>query len=682
MIMKKPYSKELRSGPDKDACAIVSSMTKYLTPGMVAGMAIFAAFPAFAQDLMAPPPPRSFVAPSNAGLSDALAQWVAVRQSDSLPFQSYADFLLRHPGWPGEAALRKTAERQLRPDSVSPTQILAYFARYPAQSPSAALRYAETLDATGPRDAARDMARRAWTTGPLSLDDETRLISRFSGALTPQDQDQREDRLLWARSTASAGRQISLASPTRQPIFDARIAMQARSPEAMTKVSLTSGTARGDAGYLVDQASWLRATGQEFGARALLSAPRRLNYTPLDPDRWLDTLYSFAKGAADASQWQVAYDIARQVDDTYPAGTIIRDRPLSERDDYTNLTWLAGTAALNRLARPADAIALFDKYSQAARSPQTQVKGIYWAGRAAEAAGRRSEADGYYRRAAAYFDQFYGQLASERIGTLLTIPSVTRTIEISANDRDAFFGREIVRAATYLGQTGDWANQSLFVRAIAAAAESDKDHVLASELALRINRPDLGVMIGRSAGINGLRDYVRAGFPIVPVTPENQPSWTMIHAIARQESQFDRKIVSRAGARGLMQLMPGTARDVAGKTGVAYDVASLDDPTFNASLGSWYFGRLMDRYGGNYVLSVAAYNAGAGNVNKWLVANGDPRLPGADVLAWIEAIPFKETRDYVQRVLENAVVYDLLNPRAGPAKRNALSTYLGKSNPG
>ncbi|WP_293879891.1 lytic transglycosylase domain-containing protein [Sphingomonas sp.] len=657
-------------------------MTKIIATGMVSTIALFAAFPAAAQDLMAPPPPRSFVAPSNAGLSDALAQWMAIRQSESLPFSSYADFLLRHPGWPGEAALRKVAERQLRPDSVSPSQVLAYFARYPAQSPSAALRYAEALESTGQRDAARDMARRAWTTGPLSLDDEQRLLARFAGALTQQDQDQRTDRLLWARSTANASRQMALSSPIRQPIFDARIAMQGRTPDAFTKVSLTSDSARGDAGYLADRANWLRATGQEFAARALLAAPRRLTYTPLDPDRWLDTLYSFAKGAADAGSWQVAYDIARQVDDTYPAGTVIRDRPLSERDDYTNLTWLAGTAALNRLGRPADAIALFDKYSQAARSPQTQVKGIYWAGRAAEAAGRRSEADGYYRRAAAYFDQFYGQLANERLGTALTIPPVTRTIEISANERDAFFGREIVRAASYLGSSGDWASQSLFVRAIAAAAETDKDHVLASELAVRINRPDLGVMVGRSAGINGLRDYVRTGFPIVPVTPENQPSWTMIHAIARQESQFDRKIVSRAGARGLMQLMPGTARDVAGKTGVAYNAASLDDPTFNASLGSWYFGRLMDRYSGNYVLSVAAYNAGAGNVNKWLAANGDPRAPGADVLAWIEAIPFKETRDYVQRVLENAVVYDLLNPRAGSARRNPLSTYLGKSNPG
>jgi soluble lytic murein transglycosylase len=155
----------------------------------------------------------------------------------------------------------------------------------------------------------------------------------------------------------------------------------------------------------------------------------------------------------------------------------------------------------------------------------------------------------------------------------------------------------------------------------------------------------------------------------------------MIHAIARQESQFDRKIVSRAGARGLMQLMPGTARETAGFIGIGYSPSMLDDPQYNIQLGSWYFGRLMDRYQGSYPLAVAAYNAGPGNVNKWLAANGDPRATG-DILGWIEAIPLSETRGYVQRVLENAVVYDLLNPKGGQPRRNPLSTYLGKRTPG
>ncbi|HKX22040.1 MAG TPA: lytic transglycosylase domain-containing protein, partial [Rhizorhapis sp.] len=163
----------------------------------------------------------------------------------------------------------------------------------------------------------------------------------------------------------------------------------------------------------------------------------------------------------------------------------------------------------------------------------------------------------------------------------------------------------------------------------------------------------------------------------------HQANWTMIHAIARQESQFDRQAVSHAGARGLMQLMPGTARETAGKIGLSYDAASLNDPSYNIQLGSTYFQSMLRYYGGSFPLAVAAYNAGPGNVNKWIAANGDPRLPGADMVRWIENIPIYETKNYVQRVLENAVVYDLMNPaQARVGGKAPLSRYLGKQRPG
>jgi soluble lytic murein transglycosylase len=167
--------------------------------------------------------------------------------------------------------------------------------------------------------------------------------------------------------------------------------------------------------------------------------------------------------------------------------------------------------------------------------------------------------------------------------------------------------------------------------------------------------------------------------------PQGQEAWsTIIHAIARQESQFDREAISRAGARGLMQLMPGTAREAAGKIGLNYDANALTtDVAYNIQLGSSYFQRMLAYNGGNYPLAIAAYNAGQGNVNKWIAANGDPRLPGADMIKWIEQIPFSETRGYVQHVLENAVVYDTLHPdKATMRGPNLLSAYLGKSSRG
>jgi soluble lytic murein transglycosylase len=345
--------------------------------------------------------------------------------------------------------------------------------------------------------------------------------------------------------------------------------------------------------------------------------------------------------------------------------------------------WLAGYTALKQLGRPADAVTLFARYAHASKAPTTQSKGLYWAGRAAEAAGQRDVATSYYTQAAGFPDLFYGQLATERLGRVLTAPGAPVMRPVDASARDAFYARETVRAAQYLGTAGDWKDQSAFVRQIAIDAKSDSDHVLATELSRTLGRPDLGVMIGRSALQNGLSDYSTVGFPTVRVPASVNDSWVMIHAIARQESQFDRAAISHAGARGLMQLMPGTARETATKLGLGYNPASLTtDTDYNIMVGSSYFARIYNLFG-SYPLAVAAYNAGPGNVNKWLRANGDPRTGSVDVVDWIEAIPIYETKNYVQRVLENAVVYDLMNPQhARSTGTNRISWYLGKGRPG
>ena len=335
------------------------------------------------------------------------------------------------------------------------------------------------------------------------------------------------------------------------------------------------------------------------------------------------------------------------------------------------------------LRRPRDAIGMFERYSRGSRTPTTQSKGLYWAGRAAEASGDVAQADGFYRRAAAFSDLYYGQLAAERVRQPLRAPAPVSTVQVDPGVRAAFNAREVVRAARLLGQQGRWQEQSLFVRQIAQDAKTDTDHALANELASAISRPDLSVLVGKSALQNGLSDYTAAGYPSVRVPAAAQDDWTMVHAIARQESMFDRNAVSHAGARGIMQLMPGTARETAGKLGLGYNVGSLNvDTDYNIQLGSHYFRRMYALYG-SYPLAVAAYNAGPGNVNKWLRANGDPRTPGIDMVDWVEAIPIFETKNYVQRVLENAVVYDLMHPaRARSRGPNNLSWYLGKSRPG
>jgi soluble lytic murein transglycosylase len=680
---------------DRGFAPRLSSMSRQFTAtSILIGVAI-AAYPAEAQNLQEAPlttiqsvtPAPPLIQPltvqpvrTTDPLSNAINVWRSLQQSDNFSFGSYANFLVAHPGWPSEVVFRKNAERMIRADGEPFSTVVAFFRKFPPLSATAHLRFAEALDASGSRSDALASARQSWISGVLTPEDEARFASRFSSALQPGDQDLRMDRLLWSRSTSNAARQIALVSPAKRALFNARLGFLVKAPDIAARDAAVDANQRNDAGYVADRVYWLRISGQAQDARAYLAKPPALNAPPLDPAKWLETLEGTIRSAVGDQQYSYAASIARQLEVTYPAGTLVRDRPFAERDNYTDIAWLGGKAALEKIGRPADAIRLFELYAQAARSAQTRAKGFYWAGRAAEAAGRRDVSNLHYAAAAEYFDQFHGQLATEKLGRTLMLPLEPATIEISGSERSAFDRNEVVRAMILLGQQGHWQDQTKFVRTIANSVEGAANHALAGDLANRINRPDLGLLVGKSAREDGYPGYFKPSFPIVQVPSEHASSWTMIHAITRQESQFDREALSRVGARGYMQLMPGTARETAPSAGVSYDLGSLTkDPQYNIRLGSTYFGQLMTRFGGSYVLSVAAYNAGPGNVNKWLRANGDPRVPGTDVMAWIEAIPLTETRGYVQHVLENAVVYDMLNPRRGNRAPTMISSYLGRA---
>ncbi|MEH3106241.1 MAG: lytic transglycosylase domain-containing protein [Sphingomonas fennica] len=638
--------------------------------------------PEEASDLIARSPAALPPIPAADPLRGTIATWYRLQQTDSAPFPDYAAFLVAHPGWPGEAAMRRAAERQIDPVGTPPAQIIAFFAGKPPQTGAGRGRLAEALAIEGRTAEARTAAVAAWAGGALAAADESRLLAAFPGAFSPLDQDRRMERLLWDGATTAAARQLPLVSSARRPLYAARLAFQTRSADAASAETAAGPGADRDPGFVADRAAWLRDTAQGVASRQYLARPRQLDGAPLDPAKYLNVLLTAATGAAKDGQADTALAIARNADGAWPQGTDLRARSFPERDAYTSLVWLGGTQALKPLARPRDAVPLFLAYSRASQSPSSQAKGLYWAGRAAQAAGDTANANGYYALAANHVDQFYGQLAAERIARPLSLPPETN-VPIAPAARAAFYNSEIVRAARLLGQDGRWQDQTAFIRTIAAAAKTDADHALAGELATAIARPDLGVIVSRSARASGTPDPARIGFPTMVVPPTMQSHWTIVHAITRQESQFDRQATSRVGAKGMMQLMPATAREQAGKLGLPFEQERLIEPSYNVMLGSVYFDWLMNRFANNYVLSVAAYNAGPGNVNKFLRANGDPRTPGVDVIDWIEAIPLTETRGYVQRVLENAVMYDLMNPqRARAPTANRLSWYLGKTTAG
>ena len=689
-----------RPAPDRDGGTLLSSRLRAASAPVLLLMSVAAAAATMTMQQPGPPAALAQSAADRAGsgitahqatpsprsdpLWPAIEQWNRLRQSDRLPFDDYAAFLIAHHGWPGELGLRRAAERAILPDRADPARVAAFFAAYPPLTQPGRVRYAEALATLGKAAEARDAAAAAWTGGALSPDDEGRLTTRFASQFSLAEQDRRMDRLLWDHATSSASRQLALVSPGRRPLFAARLAFQTHAPDAAMLATAAGDDAAQDAGYVIDRANWLRDTAQAAAARAWLAQPRQFAVPPLDAARYLQTLLTIAKEAAHDGQASLAYQIAAGADAAFPAGTDLSDRPLSERDPYTSLVWLGGQMALKKLGRPHDAETMFARYASASRTPGSQAKGDYWAGRAAQAAGDPGAAKAHYASAAQNVDQFYGQLASERLGRPITVPADPPRLAVDEATRAAFEQSEPVRPARLLGEAHDWQDQTQFVRQIALDARSDSDHALADELARTLGRPDLGVILSREARLSGARDPLRIGFPEIAVPPAMESQWTMIHAITRQESQFDREATSPVGAHGLMQLMNATAREQAAKLGLPWDPSRLvDDPQYNVAIGSSFFDRMLTYYDGNYVLAIASYNAGPGNVNRFIRDNGDPRTGNVDIVDWIEAIPLAETRAYVQHVLENAVVYDLFNPeRAHTPEHDRLSWYLGKKTGG
>lgn len=626
--------------------------------------------------------------PATSSVGDAVLEWRRLTANTGASFDQLSRFLIANKGWPSGETLRTRAEAAISIDSFDPARTLAFFDAYPPQSASGQLRLALALNASGRRDEAQAALRRAWTGGTLNETEVSRALAIFPGALSAADHDARMDRLLWSNATTAAGQQLPLTSPQKRAVFAARLAMRSNAVDAAMQSAAVEAAdpalTRTDAGYITDKATWLRRGGRGGSAQALLAGPRNLTAAPTDTVEWLKTLLVNARQARSEGNRQVAYNIASRLDDAVAPGAAVRDMSFGVRDTYTDLAWMAAQIAEKDLRRPADAARLYRAYGDAAQSGQTRAKGYYWAGRAALAAGDRADANRHFEAAGKYYDQYYGQLSLERLGRPQPRPGAAAPITVSAAEQQAFEDDRLVRATRALGEIGAWREQSLFIRALANRATSPAEHLLTGQISGRIGRPDLGVWTGRNALSKDVDAIDAGGFPTVRVPAGHENNWTFIHAIIRQESQFNREAVSPVGARGMMQLMPGTAGDVARRLGLSYDAGALmTDTNYNMTLGSTYFQQRLRDYGGSYPLALAAYNGGAGNVNKWLRSNGDPRNGGIDWIEWIEAIPFSETRGYVMAVLANAVVYDTLHPTPGrPLPAAPLSFYIGKNTPG
>jgi soluble lytic murein transglycosylase len=615
-------------------------------------------------------------------MAQAIERWKLLTSTSGFGFADYAGFVVNYPGFPDEDRLRRAAEGALARESPSPNAIVAFFDRDPPLTNPGRAQYALALRAMG-RPEATDVARAAWRGGLMSDADETAILTTWGAGFVTADHDARIDALLWAGAVVPAQRVLAWTSPVVRTIAQGRLAALAGgdpyAAAALPAVQLDS-----DPGFVFQRARELRRLGRAAAEATYLATRPPLSAQPFDRPHWIAELLSAARSAAEFGDAASAARIALGAADAFAPGEDVSQQSYGVRDDYTSLMWLGGTNALWRNHDGIGAATLFRRYADAARGPGVKAKGLYWAGLALSRSGYPAQARDAFAGAAQHPDQFYGMLALERIGQPVPRLGTGLVPEPTPEERARFAAAPITAAVREVARAGDWHTTIRFFKEIADQQQTAGQHQLVAELAQSLGRRDLGVIVGEAAGMRGLSQFEAIAFPLIPVPPGQARSWTMIHAIIRQESQFSQNAISHAGARGLMQMMPSTAGEQAGKLGLSFSVPALiGDPQFNMAVGGAYFDHLLTVFGGSYPLAIAAYNAGAGNVGKWLRANGDPRTGQIEWVDWIEHIPIAETRGYVEHVLENAVVYETMNPdKASYGGPNPLSHFLGKANPG
>ncbi|CAN7434972.1 lytic transglycosylase domain-containing protein [Mesorhizobium sp. LjNodule214] len=581
--------------------------------------------------------------PANSLDRHILAWAIALYGGDQVPSGDIADAAKMLPNWPGTIALRKNSERALYRDNPSPQIVVKAFDGSQPLTPEGVIILARSYVALGNAKAARSVLSPFWRTEKLEAKDETAVIKEF-GALTPAaDHRFRMERMFYADRLSSALRVAGLAGA--QPLADAWAAVSKGDKNAAKLLKAVPPEQR-SAGYFFAQAEYLRKQQKFADAAAIVMKAPTDREALVDPDAWWVERRVLSRELVDQGDMKTAYKI-------------VAAHAAESAASAAEAEFHAGWYALRGLNDPATAATHFARIADLAQGPMSLSRAYYWLGRAAEVGGPGNAKD-YFTRAASYGTTFYGQLAGERVGL--------RSLNIvypqpSAADRKNFAAREAVSAIMRLQEAGYDRYAETLYRDLAGQLTSPGELALLAVLAEKQDNHFMALKIGKIAGARGI-DVGALSHPlgVIPDTANISGSGkALAYAIARQESEFNVGAISSAGARGLLQLMPGTARQLAKKAGLTFSQTRLtSDAGYNATLGAAFLGEQLDRFDGSYVLTFAGYNAGPNRAAQWVAKYGDPRGKDVDaVVDWIERIPYTETRSYVQRVMENYEVYKM-----------------------
>ena len=569
----------------------------------------------------------------------------AISEDAPIEFRELAYVLNKTENWPKRETIRIRGEALIDESDLSIGQKLAWLKSEGGPiTGRGLLALARTYKSLGWENDANIAIREAWRTKWLSTSTKDAIKGEFGVGLTKDDHHARADYLVWTNQFAEAIELRPFLHRNWRHLIDTRIALAERSKDVSKMLISVTTHLKRNRGLLHDRARWKRRTEEHSDATRILL---EIESVPTLPD-------------AKYTLWQ---EQSRAIRHNINEGKYAEAYRLAIRHDFKSgfsfaqAEWTAGWIALKQFGNGGLALSHFSKLEKAVTAPISKARALYWMGRSYELLEDAQGANRAYARAAEYPLVFYGQLAAAKVGTdqIYLAPAPDPTPE----EAEAFDLRPLVRIMKLLGECAENDIFLSFSYELDDLLTTPQEFLLLAEFVKNYNQPGASIRAAKTALFKGIIP-TQSAYPTIRNLPEEllHIEHALILALARQESEMNPKAISNADARGLMQFLPSTAKTEAEKRNLEYRESWLTDrPSFNLRLSALHLDTLLELFNGSYVLTIAAYNAGAHNVEEWIETFGDPRSSEVDVIDWIESIPFYETRNYVQRVLESLQVY-------------------------
>ena len=578
-----------------------------------------------------------------------LVTWMHLKTTqNSATFNDYKSFIEQHEDYPRINRIKYLAEKKIYLKNNSPTSIINWFQRHPPLGGIGMIKLAEAYLEQGKTDKVKELIKNGWVTAEISKNDLGYYRAKFKKFLTVEDHIKRADHLAWEKKYWDLKRMLKYLPNDERALYNARQILMSNSYGVDNAILKVPNHLKSNTGLEYDRLRWRNRRGRLEGSLEILyKNSNRTETQMVRPDKWWEQRKSVSRSLIYKKRYKTAYKISSE-------------HALSSGPEFAEAEWLSGWIALTFLKSPEYAINHFNNFYNNVGYPISLTRGAYWLGTTYKTLGNKDLSYKFFSEGAKFPMTYYGQLSFNEIKPGENFELIDESNFNKEYEKD-FRKNKLINHIILLSELDASQLSKDIIKYLATLDVENGSEVLAAKLATDVERYDFAIQISKQASYEK-RFFNKYNYPIINtpkiINGKSMPKQEVVLAIIRQESEFDRRANSWAGARGMMQLMKYTAKLVAKQAKLPYSISRLTkDPEYNIKLGSYYFSSLIESYNGVYPFAIAAYNAGPNRVKTWRRINGDPSKGQLSYVNWIELIRFKETRNYVQRVLENINVY-------------------------